>query len=233
MNLIGASGGVGMAIACAMAREGAEMHLVGGPTSPPDKCEQECKNMGASKVETHQCDLSDPSAIDKLCQTVGDIDVLVNNAGEFGPSGEEQGPIKGDPNEWDRVMKVNLMGPMRLTRHFAPKMVDKGDGFLINIGDVEGLHTGPRHPAYAASKHGLRGYSLSAYENLRDKGVKVCLVTAGNVHSTGMAEATDKTHAGQGEISPEDIAEACLFCFRVSGNCVPSEVVLKAVQPHA
>lgn len=178
-------------------------------------------------------DLTDPKACDQLCQTLAskNIDVLVNNAGLFGPSGEEQGPLKGNPDEWDKVIAVNLKAPMRMMRHLAPKMVDKGHGCIINIGDVEGLHTGPRHPAYAASKHGLRGFSLSAYEALREKNVKVVLVSPGNVAGTGMMEAIEKAGGKQGAMAPEDVAEACLFPFRVSRNCVPSEIVLKAAQP--
>lgn len=110
----------------------------------------------------------------------------------------------------------------------------QGEGWIINIGDVEGWHTGAHHPAYAASKHGLRGWSMSCYEALRDKNIKVTLVSPGNVKSTAMQEETGKGEGGQGQIMPEDVAEACLFPFHLSGNCVPEEIVLKAVRPaHA
>lgn len=229
----GASRGVGAAIACAFAREGAKLHLVCGPTTSDDikDVQQRCKSEGCNGCECHICDLTDPRKCDELCNKLGGIDVLVNNAGEFGPSGEEQGPIKGNPDEWERVIKINLNVPMRLTRLLAPKMCDKGDGYIINIGDVEGIHSGPKHPVYAASKHGLRGFTLSSYEALRGKGVHVVLVSPGNVAGTAMEAATDK-QGGQGSIRPEDVAEACLFAFRVSHNCVPSEIVLKAIESH-
>ena len=121
---------------------------------------------------------------------------------------------------------------MRLTRHFAPKMASKGEGWIINMGDVQGLHTGPRDPAYAATKHGLRGWSLSCYEQLREHNVRVVLVEPGNVKGTAMQAETAMGEAGQGQIAAEDVAQAALFCFRVSDNCVPEEIVLKAVRPH-
>jgi short-subunit dehydrogenase len=188
--------------------------------------------MGASNVECHQCDLNKAEDCEKLCQKLGQVDALVNNAGVFGPSGEgEQGPLKGDPNQWHEVIHTNLVAPMVLTRHLAPKMVDKGHGYIINIGDVEGSHSGPSHAVYAASKAGLRGFSMSCYEALRDKGVHVTLIEPGNVKGTKMMEETEKA-GGQGAIDPDDVAQACLFAFRLSDNCVPSEIVLKALKPH-
>ena len=113
--------------------------------------------------------------------------------------------------------------------YFCFFLVEKGDGYIINIGDVEGVHSGPHHAAYAASKAGLYGYTMACYENLRDSGVKVVHVAPGNVRGTHMAEATEK-EGGQGAIDPEDVAEACLFAFRLSKNAVPAQMEIKAVQ---
>jgi short-subunit dehydrogenase len=85
---------------------------------------------------------------------------------------------------------------------------------------------------YAASKAGLRGFSMACYEALRDKGVHVTLIEPGNIKGTRMMEKTDKA-GGQGEMEPDDVAQACLFVFRVSENCVPSEIVLKALKPSS
>ena len=230
----GASHGLGKAIACCYAREGASLVLISPPATGDDlkATEKQCTSEGCARCECITADLADVSSCDQLCKQLANknIDVLVNNAGMFGPSGEEQGPLKGDPGEWAKMMVVNVLAPMCLTRYLAPKMVDKGEGYIINIGDVEGCHTGPHHPAYAASKHGLRGFSLSCYEALREKNIKVCLVEPGNVGGTAMQEETSKGSEGQGMMTAEDVAEACMFPFRVSRNCVPAEIVLKAAQ---
>jgi hypothetical protein len=128
-NLTGASSGVGAAIATAFAREGAKVHLVCSPGAEDElkKIEANCKSMGSSKCECHSCDLSKGEDCAKLCDKLAGagIDVLVNNAGIFGPAGEEQGPLKGNVDEWHKVIHTNLNAPMCLTRQLAPKMVDK------------------------------------------------------------------------------------------------------------
>eukprot|EP00887_Chlorella_sp_A99_P006576 scaffold3.g6576.t1 len=129
------------------------------------------------------------------------------------------------------VDKVNAAAPMRMIRAFAPKMASKGDGAIISIGDVEAMHTGPSHPAYAASKYALRGFTLSAYEALRHHGIKVCNIAAGNVGDTAMAAKTSKQAGGQGQVDAADVIESVLLVFRLSKNAVPEELVIKALRP--
>ncbi|PSC76482.1 reverse transcriptase [Micractinium conductrix] len=233
--LTGASRGIGAAVACALAKEGASLTLIAHPHHEQDlkQTADKAKSCGAKECSTQCVDFADPQAVQKLAdQCAGQgIDVLINNAGILGSKvAEETGPLKGNPDDWDRVMKVNALAPMRLIRALAPKMCDNGEGWIINISDVEAVHEGPHHAAYAASKHALRGFGLSAYEALRKHNVKVVDLAPGNVAKTGMAEKSDM-HAGQGAILPEDVAEAVLFCFRLSKNAVPEEIVLKALKP--
>ncbi len=119
----GASSGVGAAIAAAFAREGAKVHCVVGPGSEDElrKCEANCKSQGASQCEAHSCDLSNGEECSKLAEKLAGagIDCLVNNAGIFGPSGEEQGPLKGEIKEWHDVIHTNLLSAMILTRHLV------------------------------------------------------------------------------------------------------------------
>jgi short-subunit dehydrogenase len=104
--------------------------------------QQECKSEGASSCECYSCDLGQQDQLTDFINQVENksIDVLINNAGTFVPA-EEEGPLKGDAARWHDMLHVNLTAPMFLTRAVAPKMVDKGAGCIINIGDVEGLHS--------------------------------------------------------------------------------------------
>ena len=70
----------------------------------------------------------------------------------------------GDPDEWDRVMMVNLMSALRITRWLGPKMVEKEAGFIINIASIEATIGYPSAPTYSASKWGLRGWSKGIFE---------------------------------------------------------------------
>ncbi|KAI7846140.1 hypothetical protein COHA_000401 [Chlorella ohadii] len=209
--LTGASRGIGAAIACAVAKEGASLTLVAHPHHEQDlkQCADKAKSCGAKDCNTQCVDFADTAAVQKLadqCASQG-VDVLINNAGILGShKAEETGPLKGNPDDWDRVMKVNALAPMRLIRALAPKMCDNGE-------------------------YALRGFGLSAYETLRGHNVRVVDIAPGNVGQTGFSEKSDIQTAGQGTISPDDVAQAVLFCFRLSKNAVPEEIVLKAVKP--
>lgn len=93
----------------------------------------------------------------------------------------------GDPDEWEQTVHLNMLAPMRLTRAVAPGMADKQDGIIINISSVAGINAQGGNAVYAASKFGLRGWSLSCYEALRSHKIKVGWVTAacicGGVHT--------------------------------------------------
>ncbi|KAL4458667.1 hypothetical protein ABPG75_013532 [Micractinium tetrahymenae] len=233
--ITGASTGVGEVLACTLAREGAKLILISEEKTQDQlkqarkRTAEKCKSEGASSVDTITCDLADSSKVQSCAEKLAGkgIDVALMNAGVF--VGGPDDPLKGNPDEWDRMFKVNALAPMRLVRQLAPKMCDKastqGSGWIICIGDVEAVHTGPSHAAYAASKYALRGFCKSAYEALRDKGVHVMNIAAGNVRGTAMAEETAK-QGGQGAIDPQDIAEAVLLALRVSPNCVPEEINL-------
>eukprot|EP00887_Chlorella_sp_A99_P007591 scaffold28.g7591.t1 len=207
--LTGASRGIGAAVACALAKQGAKLSLVAHPWHKDDleQCAKQAEQCGAQSCETKLVDFSDSHATAQFAEECSkkSPDILINNAGIFGSrKSDDLGPLKGDPDSWERMMKVNALAPMRLIRSVAPKMKEK---------------------------HALRAFSLSAYETLRGHNIKVVDIAPGNVAQTGMADKSDKL-GDQGSILPEDVAEAVLFCFQVSKNCVPEEIVLKAARPN-
>jgi NAD(P)-dependent dehydrogenase (short-subunit alcohol dehydrogenase family) len=82
----------------------------------------------------------------------GKLDIAINAAGIGGP---EVRTAEYDHDEWERVIDVNLNGVWRCMRHEIPAMLATGGGVIVNIASVAGLIGFPRHPAYAASKHGV------------------------------------------------------------------------------
>ncbi len=72
--------------------------------------------------------------------------------------------IAGNPDDWEDVIKLNVLAPMRLTRRIAPPMAEAHDGIIINMCSVAGLTGQAANAVYATSKHGLRGWSRSSYE---------------------------------------------------------------------
>ena len=93
------------------------------------------------------------NAIDRIVSDHGRLDILVNNAGimfETNIADQEREP-------WDRMMAINVTGPMMLTRHAAPHLATSGMGVIINISSLEGNVCNPNHAAYAASKAAVQG----------------------------------------------------------------------------
>lgn len=220
--ITGASRGIGRAVAIALADEGLAVALTARSKDALSAVADECTARGAPAASTHAADLSDAADVDRLVQDIGrPIDILVNNAG-IGAAGNA---TSGDPDDWDRMLAINLHAPMRLTRHLAPPMVEREVGTIINIGSVAAVEGMTQNGAYAAAKHGLRGWSLSCYRHLRGHGIKVTLINPGLV-------ATDmvRTSSGAREermIRPDDVAAAARLAVTTSPMCCPEEITLR------
>ena len=122
------------------------------------------------------CDVTDDSsvkhAVDKVLETAGRIDVLVNNAGIGLLDGTEESSI----NQAQALFDVNLFGVMRATNAVLPAMRDQKAGRIINISSVLGLIPAPFSALYSSTKHALEGYSESLDHEVRSFGIRVCLL---------------------------------------------------------
>eukprot|EP00041_Stephanoeca_diplocostata_P030205 m.906979 g.906979 ORF g.906979 m.906979 type:complete len:242 (+) comp23710_c0_seq2:519-1244(+) len=222
----GAGKGIGRAISLAYAREGAKLILAARTAADLESVKSLCPNPDI--VSTIAVDLSGPDGVDKLASEVltqGGCDILVNNAG----ASVDGNALQGDVDKWDPLMYLNLNGPMRLTRALSQSIVDRGGGTIINMGSIAGIENMPGHLAvYAASKHGLRGWSTSIYNGLRHKNTKVMLINPAFVNTPLLSTSpiADKV-IFENMIQPEDVAEVCLLPFRVGAACVPVEVTLR------
>jgi short-subunit dehydrogenase len=227
--ITGASRGIGRAIALAFAERGCRLALSARSEQALSAVAAECQERGAPGISLHAADLSRPNDIDRLAQEVqkaGDVDILVNNAGIGSPGNA----TSGDPDDWERMLAINLHAPMRLTRHLAPAMALRERGAIINIGSVAAVEGMTNNGAYAAAKHGLRGWSLSCYQHLRRSGIKVTIINPGLV-------ATDMTRTSAGAredrmIRPDDVAGAALLAVTTSPMCCPEEITLRLTR-HA
>ena len=155
----GGNGGLGQRICHALAREGAHIAVVYAQS-----CEQ-AEGVATELAATYQvnaaafaCDITDQAAVEALVAAVtarfGRLDILVNDAA-FNKS-VPFADLDGMTMElWDKIMAVNLTGPMRLTRAVAPVMKAGGQGRVVNISSVAGLTPTGSSIAYAISKAGL------------------------------------------------------------------------------
>ena len=197
--LTGATGGIGHAIARALHARGAELVLTGRRTEVLDELAAE---IGGTTIA---CDLSDPAAISKLMDEVGEIDVLVANAAL---------PAVGAIADYtedgiDRDLDVNLRAPIVLTRWATKQMLPRGRGHIVLIGSLAGRAPSPLTAMYNATKFGLRGFALALREDLAPKGVGVSVILPGFISDAGMfAESGAKLPPFVGTKRPDDVARA-------------------------
>lgn len=222
--ITGASRGIGRAIAEKMAAEGGHYILVGRDMDALGEVAIACTNAGASGAECFAVDLTDAAAVDQFCEAILEkhqIDVLVNNAGVFVGGNA----LDGDTETWGRAMQLNLLTPMQMTKHFSPGMRDREYGIIINMGSVAAVEGMSGVGAYAATKFGLRGWSLSCYQQLREYGIKVVLLNPAfvNTDMTAGVDVDDRTLM----LQPEDIADAAMLAVNTSPACCPEEITLR------
>jgi short-subunit dehydrogenase len=195
----GATGGIGHAIARAFGTRGATLVLSGRRT---EVLEPLAAELGARTIA---CDLGDREQVERLIEQAGDVDVLVANAAL---------PASGDIKDLtqaqiDTMIEVNLRAPIAIARALIPGMVARRRGHLVFVSSLSGKAASPASSLYSATKFGLRGFALSAREDLRGDNVGVSVVLPGFISDAGMfADAQMELPRGVGTRTPEQVATA-------------------------
>lgn len=177
----GASRGIGEAAARALAKHGAAVVLAARSTGDIERIADQIRTDGG-QAEAIACDVSDFSAVDKavaLCQQkFGRLDILVNNAGLIDPINRIE---DSDPDEWGKVIDVNVKGVYYGLRQALPIMAAQGSGTVINIssGAATGALEGWSH--YCASKAAVLSLTKCADKEFGDKGVRILGLSPGTV----------------------------------------------------
>ena len=187
----GASGGIGSAIARALASQGARLALSGSNGAKLRAFREELnEDFGHDHVEI-TCDLSNTTQVEELIpatlDTLGKIDILVNNAGIT----RDNLAMRMKDDEWDSVIRINLESAFRLMRASARPMMKARFGRVISITSVVGATGNPGQMNYCAAKAGLVGMSRSLAQELATRGVTVNCVAPGFIRSA-MTEALDE-----------------------------------------
>ncbi len=197
--LTGATGGIGRAIAEALAGRGTRLVL---SARNPDAL-NELSGSLPGEHSVAPADLGEDGAAERLAADAGQVDCLVANAGLPGTGKLES--FKTD--ELQRALRVNLESPMLLARALEPGMRERGDGHLVFVSSLSGKAPSPRSAVYAATKFGLRGFALCLRADLAGTGVGVSLVVPGFIRDAGMfADSGAKPPPGMGTSTPEEVA---------------------------
>jgi NAD(P)-dependent dehydrogenase (short-subunit alcohol dehydrogenase family) len=179
--ITGGGRGIGLAVALAYAREGADLVLVSRTDAELIAAANATRELGAT-VHAVSADVARPVDVDRLARSAlkafGRLDVLVNNAGV----GHREAPTwELTPEDWDQTVSVNLRGPYLTARAFVPHFLERRQGSIINVSSVCGSTAYPHYGAYTASKFGLEGLTRVLAEETRRTGVRVNAVDPGLV----------------------------------------------------
>jgi NAD(P)-dependent dehydrogenase (short-subunit alcohol dehydrogenase family) len=222
----GGSRGIGLAIARNLGRLGARLSLCSRHADKLESAAAEVRGEGATVIitaanVTRSGDIE--ALVQKTEQSLGVIDVLVNNAG-IGYFGPFQGAAESD---WDAVLDTNLKAVFLLSKAVAPGMIERRTGHIINIASLAGKNAFAGGAIYCASKWGLLGLTECMAEDLRQYGIRVSAICPGSV-------ATDfSPHAGKDVrkmLQPEDIAHAVEAIVTQSPQSFISEILLRPTQ---
>ncbi len=200
--LTGATGGLGRAIAVALADRGAALVL------SSRKAEELGELVAVLPRAEHRAvvsDLAEEAGALRLLEDAGDIDALVANAG-LPASGRLDGFSQ---EEIGRALRVNLESPVRMARELLPGWQQRGSGHFVFVSSISGFVATPRASLYAATKFGLRGFALNLREDLRGSGIGVSVITPGAIREAGMfADSGADPPPGVGTGTPQQVASA-------------------------
>jgi len=200
--LTGATGGLGRAIAKALAVRGASVALSGRKAEALEALAADLPGEGHRALPA---DLAEPGAAEELAARAGEVDVLVANAGLPGAGWLTD----FTPEEVRRALRVNLESPMLMARALYPGMVERGLGHLVFVASLAGKAASPRSSIYNATKFGLRGFALGLRADLGPKGIGVSLISPGFIRDAGMfADSGAKPPPGMGTATPEQVGSA-------------------------
>ena len=230
----GASSGIGEMTALALASEGAKLVLVARRQERLETLADKITTEGGSAV-THSADLREAEAA-QLCvaeavESFGRLDILVNNAGVMFLSPIE----RTQPEDWARMIEINLLGLMYLSRAALITMREQGSGHIVNISSVSGRSAGPLQSGYNASKWGVNGFSEALRREAHGDGIRVTVVEPGVVATELTDHIPDeqtKTNyeARVAEMEPlesEDVAAAILYAVTQPRRVNVNEILLR------
>ena len=209
----GSTQGIGAAVALAFAQKGCQVLLNGRREELPEEIADQLRETGAD-YQYFSADVSDEAAVKQLFKAIGDVDIIVNNAGIT----RDQILIGMKLADFDQIIKVNLRSTFMLTQRALKKMLKKRSGAIINMASIVGLHGNAGQANYAASKAGVIAMTQTAAKEAAGRGVRVNAIAPGMIASqmTAVLPAEVKEQAVKQVPlarfgNPEEVAQAAVF----------------------
>jgi len=228
--ITGSSSGIGAACARAFTAQGARLILCAR------RGEHLKKLVSDLKTDTYSfpLDVRDPNQVEKQIQSLpadwSAIDILLNNAGLARGLSKLQ---EGDIQDWEEMIDTNIKGLLFITRAVVPGMVQRGKGDIINIGSIAGHEVYPAGNVYCATKHAVDALTKGLRLDLTGTPLRVSTVDPGLVETEfslvrfhGDKQRAKSVYNGMQPLTPEDIADAVLYCVTRPAHVQIAEIII-------
>ena len=226
----GGSKGIGLAIARALAAEGADVAVTGRSAASLSAARPKIDSAGPGGVETLATDVRRYADVERaVAATVarfGGLDIVINNAGV----GVFANIADMMPEEWSEVIDTNLTGVFNVCHASIPHLRARGGGFIINISSLAGKNALVGAGAYCASKSGLNAFSETLMQEVRYDNIRVSYIMPGSV-ATGFSGG-DENKGADWKIRSEDVADVVLSLLHHNPRSLPSRVELRPSRPR-
>ncbi len=236
--LTGGGRGIGSAMAYAFAREGAKLVLAARTVQECESVVEKIKASGGIAV-AERCDVSVIEEVDELIRDTLEefkrIDVLVNNAGVYGPIGLL---FENDLSEWRNTIQINLLGTVICTYKVIPQMIKNRCGSIINLSGGGAVSPFPHFTAYSTSKAAVVRFTETLAEEMKEFGIRVNAISPGAVNTQLLDEAIAAgercgkeflkrclEQKEKGGIPPEKAAELAVFLASEESLGVTGKVI--------
>jgi 3-oxoacyl-[acyl-carrier protein] reductase len=206
----GGTSGIGNAIAAEFAKAGAAVTITGTRSAPADYDDD------LSAFTYRQCQIQDPDSVDAVADSLGDLDILINNAGGPYPAGDEY-----DPDGYVASVTQNMLGPMRLTMRCHERLKASGSASVVSVVSMSAFRSAIFVPGYASSKMGLIALTMNLSRRWANDGIRVNAIAPGLIDTRMTHPAMNIPEVMDVEIgfhtplgrpgTPQDCAGAALF----------------------
>lgn len=215
--ITGATSGIGRATAHEFAKHGINLIICGRRQERLDIVKKTLER--ETNVHTLNFDVRDKdavkNAIESLPAAFKQIDILINNAGNAHGLDAIQ---DGNLDDWDAMMDINVKGLLYVSKAIIPQMIERNNGFIVNIGSTAGKEVYPSGNVYCASKHAVNALNKGMRIDLNKHNIRVSAVHPGLVETEfsevrfkGDIERAKKVYQGYQPLKPEDIADIIHF----------------------
>ena len=226
----GASAGIGLACAEALASEGAKLVLVARRAERLEALVQRIETLGSQAVAVIGDARDEATALAALAaaqSSFGRVDILINNTG----IGNYKNLVDTSADEYDEMMDSNVRSTFLFTRHLVPSMIEQKSGMVLMISSMAGIYGFAGEAVYCATKFAQVGFAQALDKELRGHGIKVGVICPGGV-KTEFAIGKGRTESGvaaSSMLEAEDVAAAVVLACTQSVNSRIIEIQMRTM----